>query len=63
MDEELREHLSRIEKNMATKSDVDGLDKKIEKGNKEILGYIEHIDKELQEHRHNSEVHLKIPAL
>ena len=65
MDKELKEYL---DKNMATKSDIDkldknidGLDKKIEKGNKDLLGYIAHLDSELQEHRRNSEVHKKVP--
>lgn len=59
-----------IEKNMATKSDIerldnkiDKLDRKVEKGDRDILKYIEQLDNDLQEHRHNSESHLKVPSL
>lgn len=41
---------------MATKSDIHRLEKEI----KDIRHYVEHIDTELQEHRHDSEVHRKV---
>lgn len=41
---------------MATKSDLHRLEKEI----KDIRHYVEHIDTELQEHRHDSEVHRKV---
>lgn len=76
MDEELKKHLDRIEKNMATKSelaevrkematkkDFEKLDKKIDKLNKDLVGYMDHLDSEFQLHRRNSEAHLKVPAL
>ncbi|OGC11214.1 hypothetical protein A3K48_01650 [candidate division WOR-1 bacterium RIFOXYA12_FULL_52_29] len=47
---------------MATKADLTGMANKsdisrLEKDLKEVKYYVEHIDSELQEHRHDSEVH------
>lgn len=76
MDKELKEHLNRLEENMATKSNLVEIRKEmvtkadianmatksdIDKLNKDLVGYIEHIDTELQEHRRNSEVHEPAP--
>lgn len=62
--------LADIRKDMATKSDIerldnkiDKLDRKVEKGDKDILKYLEQLDSDFQEHRHNSESHLKVPSL
>ena len=69
MDKELKEYLDRLEKNMvtksdiidmATKNDINKLDKKIDKVNRGLLGYLEHIDTNLQEHIRDSEVHKKV---
>ena len=64
MDTELKEYL---DKNMATKTDlqelrndIKNLDEKIDAVNKDLTGYLKHIDSELQEHRHDSEVHKKV---
>lgn len=47
---------------MATKKDIEKLDKKIDKVNKDLIGYLDHIDTEFQEHRSISEAHLKVPS-
>lgn len=52
--------LESIRKEIATKSDIVKLDKKIDKVEKSLIGYIKHIDTQLQDHRHNTELHKKV---
>lgn len=54
--ETMQKKLDLILGTMATKSDIHRLEKEI----KDIRHYVEHIDTELQEHRHDSEVHRKV---
>jgi hypothetical protein len=54
--------LKDIRSEMATKTDINKLDKKLDKTKRDLLDYLEHIDSELQEHRRDSEVHTKVLA-
>ncbi len=75
MEKELKDYLDKltsdvaeIVETMATKSDLEGmatkkdlakLDRKLDKRHKELLDYIEVVDKAVIEHRNNTEAHIK----
>ncbi|MCX5751596.1 MAG: hypothetical protein NT099_08035 [Candidatus Saganbacteria bacterium] len=57
-----KDDIAEIKKEMSTKDDKKKLDKKIDHVKKDLIGYLEHLDNELQEHRHSSEIHQKVMA-
>ena len=68
MDKELKQYLEKmatkddldeIRQDMATKDDIKKLDKKIDNVHDDLIGCLEHLDSNLQEHRHDTEVHKK----